>query len=97
MRLIVKNGIIARNTRTALIEKISASFPVRAVIIPPNPKAKPIIRLETIDLPLGASSCAMAIPNGRVAMPKNPAKETLKYTQFPGRQSSKYRLGVVRP
>ena len=85
MRPVVRRGIIAKNTRTPRIEKISASFPVRGIIIPPNPKAKPIIRLETIDLPLGAISCAMATPSGRVAMAKNPAKETLKYTQGPGR------------
>ena len=78
MRPIVSNGIIARKARTARIEKISASFPVRGAIIPPNPKARPIIRLETIDLPLGANSCAMATPSGRVAIAKNPAKKTLK-------------------
>ncbi len=49
---------------------------VRAVIIPPAPKAKPIIRLETIDLPRGANSCAIATPRGMVARTKNPARKT---------------------
>ena len=56
IRPVVSKGIIAREARTGRIEKMSASFPVRAVIIPPAPKAKPIIRLETMDLPRGANS-----------------------------------------
>ena len=97
MRPIVRNGIIARKIRIVWIEKISASFPVTGAIIPPVPKARPIIRLDTIDLPLGANSCAIATPRGRVAIEKNPARKALKKTQLPVLKSSRYRLGVVRP
>jgi len=41
--------MIARNRRIPRIEKISASLPVSGAIMPPVPKASPIIRLETID------------------------------------------------
>ena len=75
MRKMVRQGKIAREKRIPRIEKISASLPVRGIMIPPSPKAKPIIRLETIDLPLGANSCAMATPSGKVAIAKNPAKK----------------------
>jgi hypothetical protein len=78
MRPVVSKGISAKQARTGRIEKTSASLPVSGVNIPPVPKAKPIIRLETIDLPLGASSCAMATPRGRVAKTKNPAQKALK-------------------
>ena len=83
MRKMVRQGKIAREKRIPRIEKISASLPVRGIMIPPSPKARPIIRLETIDLPLGASSCAMAKPSGKVAMAKNPAKKAPQKTQFP--------------
>ena len=85
MRAIVRSGIIARKTRIGLIEKISASFPVKGAIIPPVPKARPIMRLDTIDLPLGANSCAIATPRGRVAIEKNPARKAPKKTQLPVR------------
>ena len=75
IRPVVSKGIIAREARTGRIEKMSASFPVRAVIIPPAPKAKPIIRLETMDLPRGANSCAIATPRGMVARTKNTARK----------------------
>ena len=76
IRPVVSKGIIAREARTGRIEKMSDSFPVRAVIIPPAPKANPIIRLEIKDLPRGANSCAIATPRGRVARTKNPARKT---------------------
>ena len=78
MRPVVSKGMSAKKVRTGRMEKVSASLPVSGVIIPPVPKARPIIRLETIDLPLGASSCAMATPRGRVAKIKNPAQKALK-------------------
>ena len=78
MRPIVSRGINAKKVRTGRIEKISASFPVKGVIIPPVPKAKPIIRLDTIDFPRGANSCAIANPNGIVAKRKNPARKAEK-------------------
>ena len=56
MRPIVRKGIIAKKERTVRIEKISASIPVKEVAIPPVPKARPIVRLETIDRPRGANS-----------------------------------------
>jgi len=83
MRGVVRHGIIAREKRTPRIEKISASLPVKGIMIPPSPKARPIMRLETIDLPLGASSCAMATPSGKVAIAKNPAKKAPQKTQLP--------------
>lgn len=78
MRPIVSKGIIARKKRTVRIEKISASFPATGIIIPPVPKARPVMRPETVDLPLGANSCAMATHSGRVEKRKNPAKKALK-------------------
>lgn len=83
MRKMVRQGKIVRDKRTPRIEKISASLPVKGISIPPSPKARPIMRLETIDLPLGASSCAMATPSGKVAIAKNPAKKAAQKTQFP--------------
>jgi len=70
MSEMVRHGMIARNRRIPRIEKMSASLPVKGIIIPPSPKPRPIMRLETIDLPLGASSCAMATPSGKVAIAK---------------------------
>jgi len=69
---VVSKGAKATKLRTGLIEKVSASFPVRGVNIPPVPKARPIMRLATMDLPLGASSCAITTPSGRVARTRNP-------------------------
>ena len=43
------------------------------VIMPPTPMASPIIRLDTIDLPRGASFCAMTRPSGMQANRKKPA------------------------
>jgi hypothetical protein len=83
MREMVRHGMIAREKRTPRIENIPASLPVKGIMIPPSPKAKPIMRLETIDLPLGASSCAMATPSGKVAIAKNPAKKAPQKTQLP--------------
>ena len=83
MRKMVRQGKIVRDKRTPRIEKISASLPVKGISIPPSPNARPIMRLETIDLPLGASSCAMATPSGKVAIAKNPAKKAAQKTQFP--------------
>ena len=85
MRLLDSKGIIARKKRTDRIEKISASFPTKGIIIPPVPHASPIIRLAIIDFPLGANSNAIANPNGRVAIEKNPTQKALKKTQLPGR------------
>jgi len=96
MRPVVSNGIIAVKARAGLIEIISASLPVRGVIIPPVPKAKPIIRLEAIALPFGANSCAIVTPKGRVARMRNPVKKEQKYTQLPGRKSNKNILTVAR-
>ena len=78
MRPVVSNGIIAVKARADLIEITSASLPVRGVIIPPVPKAKPIIRLEAIALPFGANSCAIVTPKGRVARMRNPVKKEQK-------------------
>jgi hypothetical protein len=85
MRLFDSKGIIATKKRTARIEKKSASFPTKGIIIPPIPHASPIIRLAIIDFPLGANSNAIANPNGRVAIEKNPTQKALKKTQLPGR------------
>jgi len=78
IRPVVSNGIIAVKARAGLIEITSASLPVRGVIIPPVPKAKPIIRLEAIALPFGANSCAIVTPKGRVARMRNPVKKEQK-------------------
>jgi len=69
---------MATTMRTGRMENISPSFPVRGVSNPPVPKARPIIRLDTMDLPLGANSWAMATPRGRVAKTRNPATKALK-------------------
>ena len=78
IRPTVKKGIIARKNITVRIEKTSANPPTRGVIIPPVPKARPIMRLDIIDLPLEANFCAMTTPNGRVAMTKNPVRKPLR-------------------
>ena len=77
MRPVVRRGISAKKVRADRAEKMSASFPVRGVIIPPVPKDRPIIRLETMDRPLGASSCAMATPSGSVAKTRKPDRKAL--------------------
>ena len=53
---IVRSGSSVIDKRALWMEMISASFPVMGAIIPPIPKASPIMRLETIDRPLGANS-----------------------------------------
>ena len=50
---------------------------------PPNPYAKPIIRLATMDLPWGANFCAKTTPIGMVASTKNPASAAQIYAQPP--------------
>ena len=75
MRPVVNKGIIARKMRTGGIEKISAIIPVSGVMIPPTPKANPIIRLDTMDFPRGANSCAMTTPSGSVARRRPPARK----------------------
>ena len=93
----VSKGMIARTHRTGRMENTSASLPVIGAMTPPSPKANPIIRLETIDLPRGANSCAIATPRGKVAIARNPATNAVKYTQMPGIYNSNIRLGVVSP
>ena len=81
----VNTGIIAIAVNTGRIVKISASFPVSGVSNPPVPKASPIIRLEAMDFPLGASFCARATPSGIVAIIKNPDKKKNIKIQLPGK------------
>ena len=81
----VNTGIMAIAVSTGRIVKISASFPVRGVSNPPVPKASPIIRLEAMDFPLGASFCASATPKGMVAIIKNPDKKKNIKIQLPGK------------
>ena len=52
----LSKGMTASAARTGRMEKRSANFPARGVIIPPVPHANPIMRLETMDLPFGAIS-----------------------------------------
>lgn len=72
--LIESKGIREIQMSTCSIENKSASFPIIGEIIPPRPKASPIIRLATMDLPRGAKVWAITIPSGKVANVKNPAR-----------------------
>ena len=57
----VKKGRKLNPKRTVGMENMSASLPTMGATIPPKPKARPIMRLDTMDLPLGAIFC----PNGQ--------------------------------
>jgi hypothetical protein len=45
------------------------------VMVPPRPKANPIMRLDTMERPLGASVCARVTPSGRVAIDEKARQE----------------------
>ncbi len=73
---------MVRAANTGWMEKISASFPVRGVSNPPIPYASPIIRLEAMDFPAGASFCAKATASGRVARIKIRIKRQTKKSRI---------------
>jgi len=56
IRAVERSGSIVNDKSMLWREKISANLPVMGAIMPPVPKASPIMRLETIDRPLGANS-----------------------------------------
>jgi hypothetical protein len=78
------------------MEKRSAKYPTIGVIMPPTPKASPIMRLETIDLPLGASSWPIVTVSGRMAMIKKPEKKAVTRINSLGRAKSRWREAVAR-
>ncbi len=84
------------NVSTGRMEKRSAKRPAKGVMTPPIPKASPIMRLETIDLPLGASSWAMVMVSGRMDMIKKPDMKALTRIHCPGRMRSNKRKAVER-
>ena len=76
-------GTTTSMPKTDRIENKSAIRPVNGVSRPPTPKARPVIRLEAMDVPRGANFCTRATPRGRVAMRKNPVKKAAGKTQLP--------------